>query len=113
MTQSVVISDLLHKNHISPICSKSGIVALIIIFTALALPLLLVRMTHSKLKTRDLFFLDYWIDTITYYEQPNIKHMNEIMVYMYTDDGVFCFGSTKNLNDLFDGSFEESSQISP
>ena len=44
----MVISDLLHKNHISPICSKSGIVALIIIFTALALPLLVVRMTHSK-----------------------------------------------------------------
>ena len=58
-------------------------------------------------------FLDYWIDTITYYEQPNIKHLNEIMVYMYTDDGVFSFGSTKNLNDLFDGSFEESTKISP
>ena len=48
------------------------------------------------------------MDTLTYYEQPNIRHLNEIMVYMYTDDGVFSFGSTKNLNDLVDGSFEES-----
>jgi hypothetical protein len=32
---------------------------------------------------------------------------------MYTDDAVFSFGSTKNLNDLIDGSSEESTRISP
>lgn len=32
---------------------------------------------------------------------------------MYTDDTVYSFGSTKNLNDLIDGSSEEATQISP
>jgi len=32
---------------------------------------------------------------------------------MYTDDGAYTFGSTKNLNDLIMGSTEDSSSLSP
>jgi len=48
-----------------------------------------------------------------YFEQPQIKHLNELIVYMYTDDGAYTFGSTKNLNDLIMGSTEDSSSLSP
>jgi hypothetical protein len=50
---------------------------------------------------------------MTFYEQPSISHLNEVLVYMYTDDTVYSFGSTKNLNDLIDGSTEEATKISP
>jgi len=48
-----------------------------------------------------------------YFEQPSVRHMNELMVFMYTDDGAFTFGSTKNLNDLIVGSSEDASALSP
>ena len=80
------------------------------------LPLLLVVMTHSKLlfPIFDIsFHKDYWIDTMQYFEQPQVKHLNELIVYMYTDDGAYTFGSTKNLNNLIQGSTEDSSTLSP
>lgn len=42
-----------------------------------------------------------------------IRHTNEILVYLNTDSGVYAFGSTKVLNDLFDGSNHDSSELSP
>lgn len=48
-----------------------------------------------------------------YYEQPEVTHLNELMVFMYTDDNVYTFGSTKNINDLLMGSTEDASILSP
>ena len=48
-----------------------------------------------------------------YFEQPAVTHLNELMVFMYTDDGVYSFGSTKNLNDLLVGTSEDASSLSP
>jgi hypothetical protein len=39
--------------------------------------------------------------------------MNELMVFMYTDENVYTFGSTKNINDLLIGSSEDASALSP
>lgn len=50
-----------------------------------------------------MIYLDYWVDTKVFYEQPKVKHLNELMVYVYTDEGVFSFGSTKALNDMVEG----------
>jgi hypothetical protein len=59
------------------------------------------------------FDLDYWIDTMKYFEQPAVTHLNELMVFMYTDDNVYTFGSTQNINDLLMGSTEDASALSP
>ena len=98
----VILTDNLHKTHSAPIFSRTGIASLIVIFSVFFLPLLLVRMTHN-----------YWIDTQIYFEQPNIKHLNEVLVFVNTDDAVYSFGSTKNLNDLIDGSREEATRLAP
>merc|ERR1740115_255832 len=82
----IVLSDYLHKSHSAPVFSITGLVSISIILVTIFLPLLLVVMTHN-----------YWIDTMKYFEQPSVKHLNELMVFMYTDDGVYSFGSTKNL----------------
>jgi len=59
------------------------------------------------------FNTDYWVDTMTYFEQANVRHLNEILVSIYTDSGVYTFGSTKSLNDLIAGSSEVATARSP
>merc|ERR1719263_260256 len=39
--------------------------------------------------------------------------MNEILVYVQTEDSFYTFASTKSLNQLIDGSNEDASEISP
>ena len=98
----IVLSDYLHKSHSAPIFSISGLVSISVILVTIFIPLLLVVMTHSKYQSFmnwSKYIIDYWIDTMKYFEQPSVKHLNELMVFMYTDDGVYSFGSTKNLND--------------
>ena len=89
---STVISDLLHKNHSAPVFSKTGCVSIIVVFITFFLPLFLVLQTHN-----------YWVNTNIYFEQPKVSHTNEIVVFLYTDDGVYTFGSTKSLNGLVSG----------
>ena len=50
---------------------------------------------------------------MTYFEQPNVRHLNEILVYVHTDTKVYTFASTKSLNDLIDGSSEVATALSP
>ena len=45
---AVIITDELHKSHNAPILSIIGLVSLSVIVVTLALPLLMVIMTHSK-----------------------------------------------------------------
>jgi len=99
---AVIITDTLHKSHLAPFFSTTGLISVSVLIVTIFLPLLLVIMTHN-----------YWIDTMKYFEQPSVRHMNELMVFMYTDDGAFTFGSTKNLNDLIVGSSEDASALSP
>ena len=48
-----------------------------------------------------------------YFEQPSVKHMNEILVFVQTDEKVYTFASTKSLNNLVDGSSEDAAEIAP
>ena len=66
------------------------------------------------------FNIDYWVDTMAYFEQASVRHLNEILVFIYTDapddgsdSGVYTFGSTKSLNDLIAGSSEVATARSP
>ena len=36
----------------------------------------------------------------TYTEQPNVRHLNEILVLLYTENQTYTFGTTENLNDM-------------
>ena len=77
-------------------------VTAILILTALVFPLVLVTQTHN-----------FWVDTATYFEQPSIKHLNELLVFVYTDRQVYAIASTQSLNDLIENSNEKSSKLAP
>ena len=99
---SLILSDQLQKNHCAPVVSKSGFVTGTLLFVTLALPMFLVTQTHN-----------FWQDTMTYFEQPSVKHQNELMVFLYTDTKVYAFASTKNLNDLVATSNNDASSLAP
>ena len=78
-----ILQDSLDKSHHAKLFSTSGFITAVIIVTAFALPLFLVVNTHN-----------YWVNTATYFEQPHITHMNEILVFLQTDEKVYSFAST-------------------
>jgi len=51
------------------------------------LPFLLIIRTHN-----------FWITQSTFYEQPDVVHLNEILVVIYTEKQTYTFGSTSELN---------------
>ena len=53
------------------------------------------------------------MNTHTYYEQPNVRHLNEILVYLQTDKKTYGIGSTKNIQALLDDPRDSSSGIAP
>ena len=36
----------------------------------------------------------------TFTEQPNVRHLNEMLVILYTDNQTYTFGTTDNLNNM-------------
>ena len=54
---SVVIEDKLHKNHSNSICSRAGLVSVVLIFVTLFLPFFIVTQTHSKFKSFKLLII--------------------------------------------------------
>jgi len=98
----VIIQDYLHKDHIAKLFSRIGLVATIMTVVAFVLPLFVVTNTHN-----------YWVNTAKYQEQTDVTHLNEILVYIFSDDGVKTFATTKSLNDLFDGTSADASSLSP
>jgi hypothetical protein len=97
-----ILSDTLQKNHSAPILSQAGFVTAVMYVFALVLPIYFITNTHN-----------YWVNTAMYFEQPSVKHMNEILVFVQTDEKVYTFASTKSLNNLVDGSSENAAEISP
>ena len=47
---------------------------------------------------------DFWIIETFYYEQPNVTHMNEMIVIVYTDEKTYHTGTTDELNKLLSNS---------
>jgi hypothetical protein len=47
------------------------------------MPLLLIFRTHN-----------FWIKETVIYEQPQVTHLNEMIVIVYTDAMTYTFGST-------------------
>jgi len=43
---------------------------------------------------------DFWITDSFYYEQPEVTHLNELIVVLYTEDQTYTFASTSTLNEL-------------
>ena len=100
----VILTDLLHKDHTARLCSKTGIVTICILVLTFALPFIVVVLTHSKytiansMKRGNIkihidaslnytdpahyFCVDYFDWTSSYYEQPNITHLNEFLIYL-------------------------------
>jgi len=100
---AILLRDLLNKNHhVNALCSQTFLVAFIIIFVTLFLPFFVVIWTHN-----------YWVDTYTYVEQPTVRHMNEILVYVYTTNKIYGFGSTKELNAYFETADDGGKDLSP
>jgi len=46
------------------------------------------------------YFLDFWMTETTYTEQPNVRHLNEMLVLLYTENQTYTFGTTENLNEM-------------
>lgn len=109
---AIILRDNLQKDHNVPLISSSFLVGFIITLVAFLLPLFLVVQTHSKCLSL-LTLPDYWVDTMTYFEQPDVRHMNEIIVWLYTDSKIYSFATTKSLNDYIDGSGEAGEELSP
>lgn len=99
---ATIVTDQLQKNHCAPILSRTFLVSGTLSFVAFLLPLILVAQTHN-----------FWVNTATYFEQPNVTHLNEIVVFLYTDTNVYTFASTQALNDLLENSSEDASSLSP
>jgi hypothetical protein len=100
---AIIVRDLLNKNHyLTSICSQTFLVAFVMIIATIILPYILVTLSRN-----------YWINTEIFVEQPTIKHMNEIMVYVYTTSAVYSFGSTSELNQIFEGTSQSGSVLSP
>ena len=69
---------------------------------AFVLPLILVWRTHSKYLTKhDNYNLDFWISKLSFFEQPNVKHLSEMLVIYQTTNGVYYASINKDLSDLF------------
>jgi hypothetical protein len=68
---SKILTDKLQKNHAAPVFSKSGLVTGTLFIVSLLIPIILVTQTHN-----------FWVETATYFEQPSVKHLNEILVFM-------------------------------
>ena len=66
-----VLTHALDKNHSASLVSQSAFIVLVVMFVAFGLPLFLVIRTHN-----------FWVNTDDYFEQPNVRHMNEIVVYV-------------------------------
>ena len=69
----VIITDLLHKNHVANIFSKTGFVSLAMYLIIFGVPVFVTFMKNN-----------YWINYAIYYEQPNVNLVNEILVYVQT-----------------------------
>jgi len=67
----VIITDLLHKNHVANIFSKSGFVSIITYIIIFGVPIFVTFMTNN-----------YWLTYATYNEQPNVTLVNEILVFI-------------------------------
>lgn len=48
----------------------------------------------------------------TFFEQPTISHLNELLVMLYTDDATHSFGTTSDLNQLVDSHKHKAGVIS-
>lgn len=48
---------------------------------------------------------------MTYFEQADVNHLNEMVVVIYTTSGVHTFASTKALNDIV--ASPEANTLSP
>ena len=70
----LILQDLLHKNHVAPVFSKTGFVSIITFLIIFGVPLFVTFMTNN-----------YWVNTSSYIEQPSVTHINEILVYLQTD----------------------------
>ena len=48
--------------------------------------------------------IDFWVTTTFHYEQPQVTHLNEMVVIVYTDAETFHAGTTHELNTLLSNS---------
>lgn len=92
--------DELQKNHFAPFFSKSTFIVYSLLLMTIILPLILIIRTHSKCLSNNCANSDFWITDSFVYEQPNVTHLNEMIVVVYTTDRTYSFGTTSELNEL-------------
>ena len=71
---ALILKDALQKDHHAPLFSKTGMISAFITLLAFLIPLFIVTKTHN-----------YWVNTAIYFEQPNVVHYGEVMVFVQTD----------------------------
>ena len=70
----VILTDLLHKNHVANFASKAGFVALTTLLITFGVPVFVTFMTNN-----------YWLNYAIYREQPSVTLLNEILVFVQTE----------------------------
>jgi len=86
---AVLYTGELSKFHYASWHSRAFWVTVFMVFTSFALPFLLVYRTHN-----------FWVQESFYYEQPEVKSLNEVIIMLNTDKGTYSFGSTSQLNQI-------------
>eukprot|EP00347_Sterkiella_histriomuscorum_P022943 403336555 len=78
--------------------SASALICYFFIIVAFVLPIILVTRTHN-----------FWVRRSTYYEQPNINHLNEALVIFQTTTGTQYASVNKKIIDLYTSNAASSS----
>lgn len=87
----IILNDLLHKTHSAQLNSQATLITGIVLILTLVTPIVFTIMTYSKYPHL-LTLADYWLDTITYFEKPNVLHYEEFLVFIQTDTDTIAIG---------------------
>mmetsp|Transcript_45126 Transcript_45126/g.59827 ORF Transcript_45126/g.59827 Transcript_45126/m.59827 type:complete len:215 (+) Transcript_45126:35-679(+) len=86
---ALLYRDELQRSHYAALISKTSCVYFIILLICIILPFLLVLRTHN-----------FWVVDTFHYEQPQVNHLNEMIVIVYTSEETYYAGTTNELNKL-------------
>ncbi len=57
------------------------------------------------------YHLDFWVVETFHFEQPQVTHLNEMIVIVYTDEQTYYAGTTNELTKLLSESRNVASSI--
>ncbi|CDW72528.1 UNKNOWN [Stylonychia lemnae] len=74
---AVLFTEYFSKQYVTKWNSISAVICYFFMAIAFILPLILVTRTHN-----------FWVSRLSYYEQPNVNHLNEALIVFQTTQGI-------------------------